>query len=70
MKVEGRKSHAEERPEAVKEARRSPCRVQLREDWPDAGQKGMLNEHDRPFNPKSVRAMMPAEERARRVIEI
>jgi hypothetical protein len=31
--------------------------------------KGHLNERDRPINPKSVRAMMSADERARRVID-
>jgi DNA invertase Pin-like site-specific DNA recombinase len=71
VKVEGRKSHAEERPEAVKEARRlRRAGFSYEKIGQMLAEKGMLNEHDRPFNPKSVRAMMPAEERARRVIAI
>ena len=62
-KCEGRKSHAEKRPEVVAEARR------LRRANPTTGErrslqsrelaaKGYFNERGQPFNPKSVRAMI------------
>lgn len=64
VKVEGRKSHLEERPEVVKEARRLRRAGFSYDKISDilAG-KGQVNERGQPFNAKSVRAMMP--ERAR-----
>jgi DNA invertase Pin-like site-specific DNA recombinase len=65
QKVEGRKSHAELRPEVVAEAKR------LRRANPKTGERlsfqrisdalakaGFVNENGRPYNPKSVRAMV------------
>ena len=64
-KCEGRKAHAEIRPEVVAEAKR------LRRASPKTGERlsyrqistkleaaGFLNERGRPFNPKSVRSML------------
>jgi DNA invertase Pin-like site-specific DNA recombinase len=64
VKVDGRKSHAEERPDVVALAKA------LRRKKPKGGQlsfraianelaaQGHLNEHGRPFNPKSVQSML------------
>jgi hypothetical protein len=64
-KCEGRKSHAEKRPEVVAEARRlrraSPTngeRRSLRRISRELAAKGYVNERGQPFNPKSVRAML------------
>ena len=66
LKVEGRKSHAEARPEVVAEAKR------LRRQRPKAGQrslrevaaelaaKGYVNANGRAFSPSSVKAMIEA----------
>lgn len=63
VKVEGRKSHAEERPEVVKEARRLR-RAGFSYDKISAmlAKKGHVNERGQPFNAKSVRAMMAKRE--------
>lgn len=64
-KCEGRKAHAEVRPEVVAEAKRlrraSPKtgeRRSLREISAELANKGFLNERGRPFNPNSVKAMI------------
>ena len=64
-KCEGRKSHAEKRPEVVAEARRlrraSPTtgeRRSLQRISRELAAKGYVNERGQPFNPKSVRAML------------
>nr|WP_244531009.1 recombinase family protein [Hyphomicrobium facile] len=67
VKVEGRKSHAEKRPEVVKEARRLRRAGFSYDKVAEmlAG-KGHLNERGQRFNAKSVRAMMPKSERRAR----
>jgi DNA invertase Pin-like site-specific DNA recombinase len=63
-KVEGRKSHAELRPDVVKLAkvlaRKKPKggRLSLRSISAELAAQGYLNERGRPFNPKSVAAML------------
>jgi hypothetical protein len=63
-KVEGRKSHAEARPEVVKLAkalaRRKPKggKLSLRAISAELAARGVLNERGRPFNPKSVATML------------
>lgn len=64
-KCEGRKSHAEARPEAVALAKRlhrknpkTGERRSLRAIASALAEAGHLNEHDRPFAAKSVRAML------------
>ena len=63
-KVEGRKSHAEVRPEVVKLAkvlaRKKPKggRLSLRAIAGELAAQGYLNERGKPFNPKSVAAML------------
>jgi DNA invertase Pin-like site-specific DNA recombinase len=64
-KVEGRKSHAEVNPEAValakKLRRASPKtgkRRSLREISAELAAAGHKNEHGRPFNPNSIKAML------------
>ena len=63
-KVEGRKSHAEARPEVVKLAktlaRKKPKggRLSLRAIAGALAARGFLNERGKPFNPKSVAAML------------
>jgi DNA invertase Pin-like site-specific DNA recombinase len=63
-KVEGRKSHAEARPEVVKLvkalARRKPKggKLSLRAISAELAARGVLNERGRPFNPKSVANML------------
>ncbi len=64
-KVEGRKSHAEKRPEAVAMAKRlhraSPKtgeRLSLQKIGKALAEAGHLNERGQPFNPKSVRSMI------------
>jgi DNA invertase Pin-like site-specific DNA recombinase len=65
-KVEGRKSHAELRPGVVKQAkalaRKKPKggRLSLRSIAAELAAHGFLNERGRPFNPKSVAAMLGA----------
>jgi hypothetical protein len=65
-KVEGRKSHAEKRPDAValakRLARKKPKggRLSLRAISAELAVQGFLNERGRPFNPKSVAAMLAA----------
>jgi DNA invertase Pin-like site-specific DNA recombinase len=64
VKVDGRKSHAEERPEVVALARtlarKKPKggRLSLRAISAALEAQGHLNERGRPFNPKSVAAML------------
>ena len=64
MKVEGRKSHSEARPEVVKLAktlaRKKPKggRLSLRAIAGALAARGFLNERGKPFNPKSVAAML------------
>jgi DNA invertase Pin-like site-specific DNA recombinase len=66
VKVEGRKSHAEMRPEVVALAkalaRKRPKGGQrsLRAISAELVAKGYLNERGRPFNPKSIGAMLAA----------
>jgi DNA invertase Pin-like site-specific DNA recombinase len=63
-KVEGRKSHAEARPDVVKLAkalaRRKPKggRLSLRAISAELAARGYLNERGRPFNPKSVSVLL------------
>ncbi len=64
-KSEGRKSHAELRPEVVAEAKRlrraSPKtgeRRSLREVGTELAKTGYLNERGQPYSAKSVRAML------------
>lgn len=64
-KCEGRKAHAEIRPEVVAEAKRlrraSPktgARLSYRQISTKLEAAGFLNERGRPFNPKSVRSML------------
>jgi DNA invertase Pin-like site-specific DNA recombinase len=65
-KVEGRKSHAERRPEVVTLAkalaRKRPKggKLSLRAVSAELAAQGHLNERGRPFNPKSVAAMLTA----------
>jgi DNA invertase Pin-like site-specific DNA recombinase len=65
-KVEGRKSHAEARPEVVKLAkalaRKKPKggRLSLRAISAEMATRGVLNERGRLFNPKSIAAMLAA----------
>jgi DNA invertase Pin-like site-specific DNA recombinase len=65
-KVEGRKSHAEKRPEIVALAkalaRKKPKggRLSLRAISAELAASGFLNERGRPFNPKSIAAMLAA----------
>ena len=68
VKVEGRKSHAEARPDVVKEARRLRDRgFSFGRIGQMLAEKGHLNETGKPFNPKSVWMMMPEQlERRRR----
>ena len=66
FKVEGQKSHAENRPEVVAEAKR------LRRKRPKGGQRsyrqiatellhaGYANSNGRPFSPSSIKAMLDA----------
>jgi hypothetical protein len=64
VKVAGRKSHAELRPEVVKLAkalaRKKPKggKLSLRAISAELAARGFLNERGRPFNPKSVAAML------------
>jgi DNA invertase Pin-like site-specific DNA recombinase len=64
-KCEGRKSHSEKRPEAVALAKRlhraSPKtgeRRSLSKISAELAAAGYLNEHGRPFNPKSIKSML------------
>ena len=63
-KVEGRKSHAEKRPEvaalAKALARKKPKggRLSLRAVAAEMAARGVLNERGRPFNPKSVSVLL------------
>src|SRR5271156_6172200 len=63
-KVEGRKSHAEARPEVVALAkalaRKKPKggRLSLRAISGELAAQGFMNERGRPFNPKSIAAML------------
>jgi DNA invertase Pin-like site-specific DNA recombinase len=63
-KVEGRKSHAETRPDVVKLAkalgRKKPKggRLSLRAISAELAARGILNERNRPFNPKSIATML------------
>jgi DNA invertase Pin-like site-specific DNA recombinase len=64
-KCEGRKSHAELRPDVVREAKRlhraSPLngeRRSLRKIAEELAAMGYTNERGQPFNPKSVKAMI------------
>jgi DNA invertase Pin-like site-specific DNA recombinase len=65
-KVEGRKSHAEFRPDVVKLAkalaRKKPKggRMSLRAVAAELAARGHFNERGRPFNPKSVAVMLAA----------
>lgn len=64
VKVEGRKSHAEARPDVVKLAkalaRKKPKggKLSLRAIAAELAARGFLNERGRPFNPKSIAAML------------
>ena len=68
-KVEGRKSHSELRPDAVKLAkalaRKKPKRgkLSLRAISDELAAQGFLNERGRPFNPKSIAAMLASRTR-------
>jgi DNA invertase Pin-like site-specific DNA recombinase len=63
-KVEGRKSHSEARPDLVKLAkalaRKKPKggKLSLRAISAELAAQGFLNERGRPFNPKSIAAML------------
>jgi DNA invertase Pin-like site-specific DNA recombinase len=63
-KVEGRKSHAEARPDVVKLAkalaRKNPKggKLSLREVSAELAARGFLNERGKPFNPKSVSVLL------------
>ena len=64
-KVEGRKSHAEARPEVVREAKRlrraSPKdgkRRSFRQMAQEIARMGQLNERGRPYNAASIKAMV------------
>jgi DNA invertase Pin-like site-specific DNA recombinase len=63
-KVEGRKSHAEERPEVVALAkalrRKKPKggQMSLRAISAELAARGHLNEHGKPFNPNSIASML------------
>jgi len=63
-KVEGRKSHIEARPDVVKLAkalaRKKPKggKLSLRAISAELAAQGFLNERERPFNPKSIAAML------------
>jgi DNA invertase Pin-like site-specific DNA recombinase len=63
-KVEGRKSHAEARPDVVKLAkalaRKKPKggKLSLREVSAELAARGFLNERGKPFNPKSVSVLL------------
>jgi hypothetical protein len=64
-KCEGRKAHSELRPDVVAEAKRlrraSPKtgeRLSYRQISARLEKSGFLNERGKPFNPKSVRAMV------------
>lgn len=64
-KCEGRKSHAELRPETVELARKlrrktKAGRMSLRAIAAELAADGKLNEHGKPYNPKSVAAMLAA----------
>ena len=65
-KVEGRKSHAEARPEVVRLAktlaRKKPKggKMSLRAISAELAARGILNERGKPFNPKSVAVMLAA----------
>jgi DNA invertase Pin-like site-specific DNA recombinase len=64
QKVEGRKSHAEERPEVVALAkalrRKKPKggQMSLRAISAEIAAQGHLNEHGKPFNPNSIASML------------
>ena len=64
VKVEGRKSHAEARPDVVNLAkalaRKKPKggKLSLRAIAAELAARGFLNERGRPFNPKSIAAML------------
>ena len=64
VKQDDRKSHAEARPDIVKLAkalaRKKPKggRLSLRAISAELAASGVLNERGRPFNPKSVAAML------------
>jgi DNA invertase Pin-like site-specific DNA recombinase len=64
VKVEGRKSHAEARPDVVKLAkalaRKKPKggRLSLRAIAAELAARGFLNERGQPFNAKSIAAML------------
>ena len=68
-KVEGRKSHVEARPDLVKLAkalaRKKPKggKLSLRAISVELAVQGFLNESERPFNPKSIAAMLAARTR-------
>jgi hypothetical protein len=63
-KVEGRKSHAEARPDVIKLAkalaRKRPKggKMSLRAISAELAARGILNERGKPFNPKSVSALL------------
>ncbi len=63
-KVEGRKSHAEARPDVVKLAkalvRKKPKggKLSLRAVAAEMAARGVLNERGKPFNPKSVSVLL------------
>ena len=66
MKVGGRKSHVEERPDLValakSLARKKPKgrQLSLRAISAELEAQGYVNERGKPFNPKSVAAMLAA----------
>jgi DNA invertase Pin-like site-specific DNA recombinase len=66
-KCEGRKSHAEKRPEVVKEAKRlRRGRLSLREISARLADMQYLNENGQPFHPASIAAMLLQRERKAR----
>ena len=64
MKVDGRKSHAEERPDVValakSLARKKPKggQLSLRAISAELEAQGYVNERGKPFNPKSIASML------------
>ncbi len=65
LECEGRKSHAEKRPGAVAFAKKlyranpkTGKRMSLRKISAALADAGHLNEHGRPFNPRSIKVMV------------
>jgi hypothetical protein len=57
--VEGRKSHIEARPDVIKLAKAlARKKLSLRAISAELAAQGFMNERGRPFNPKSIAAML------------